>query len=135
MAAPGAKSRWLGFERKVELELEPLELGERIGLALIFASLCVESCGAVLFFGSGSLHVRGQTGWTGLALMLGGAGVFGLTVWLLQPHKAAKHAAHRFRHHVRKARRALREQAQPMTDAEFDALEDVVDRASTTFPG
>lgn len=112
------------------MELEPLALRDTIGLTLIFASLCVVSCGWALFFGSAWLHGHGETGYIGIALILGGGTAFGLTVWLLQPHKAAKHASHRLRHHARKLSRARREQAQPMTNAEFDALEDAVDRSS-----
>ncbi len=109
------------------MELEPLELRDTIGLTLIFVSLCVVSCGGVLFFGSAWWHVHGKTGYTGIALILGGGTTFWLTAWLLQPHKAAKHASHRLRHHAGKLRRARGEQARRMTDAEFDALEDEVD--------
>jgi hypothetical protein len=129
-----AESRRRAFERRVELELEPLALRDVTGLTLIFASLCVVSCGWVFFFGSAWLHVHGRTGYIGIALILGGATAFELTVWLLQPHKAAKHASHRLRHHARKLRGAGREQAQPMTNAEFDALEDAVDRSSAKSP-
>jgi hypothetical protein len=135
MDSSSAKSRRHAFERKVELELEPLELRDTIGLILVFASLCVDSCGGVLFYGGTWGHAHGATPYIGLALMLGGGTVFGLTMWLLQPHKAAKHASHRLRHHARKLSPARREQAQPMTDAEFDALEDAVDRDSTKSPG
>ena len=128
MAPIDGKSRLRIFERNVELELEPLELRDTIGLTLIFASLCVVSCGGVLFYGSGWLHVRGNTGWTGLALIIGGGAAFWLTVWWLQPHKAVKHASHRLRHHARKLR-PHRVQAPPaMTDAEFDAVEDALDQ-------
>lgn len=119
----------------VDLELEALDLRDTIGLTLIFASLCVESCGAVLFYGGTWGHVHGAIGYTGLALLLGGATVFGLTAWLLQPHKAAKHAMHRLRHHARKLSLGGREQPHRMTDAEFDALEDAVDRDATQSPG
>ncbi len=128
-----AKSRRRALERTVELELEPLELRDTIGLTLIFASLCVVSCGGVLFFGSAWMHVHGKIGYTGIALILGGGTAFGLTVWLLEPHRAAKHASHRLRHHARKLRPARREKAQRMTDAEFDALEDSIDRSSAKF--
>ena len=127
--SPDGKSRLRIFERNLELELEPLELRDTIGLTLIFASLCVVSCGAVLFYGSGSPHVRGATGWTGLALMLGGGTAFGLTAWLLQPHKAVKHASHRLRHRARTLR-PRRSRGRAMNDAQFDALEDQVDRSS-----
>jgi hypothetical protein len=69
MAPIDGKSRPRIFERNVELELEPLELRDTIGLTLIFACLCVVSCGGVLF-------------------ILGGGAAFGLIVWWLQPHKA-----------------------------------------------
>jgi hypothetical protein len=115
------------------LGLEPLPSRDVIGLTAIFASLCVVSCGAVLFFGSGALRLRGDTGWVGLGLWVGGAASFLLIVRLLEPHKAARHAAHRVRHHARKLRpsRAVREPEPEshMMDAEFDALEDAVDRA------
>lgn len=124
------RSRRRAFERTVELELEPLQLRDKIGLTLVFASLCVVSCGGVLFFGSAWLHVHGKTGYTGIALILGGGTAFGLTVWLLQPHKAAKHASHRLRHHARKLRHGRHAPTQLMTDAEFDALEDSVDRSA-----
>lgn len=130
MDSTNRPSKRRGLERKVELELEPLELRDKLGLTLIFASLCVVSCGGVLFFGSAWWHVHGRTGYTGIALILGGGTAFGLTVWLLEPHQAAKHASHRLRHHARKLRRPRREEAERMTDAEFDALEDAVDRSS-----
>jgi hypothetical protein len=113
---------------RVDFELEALDLRDTIGLALIFASVCVETCGAVLFYGGTWGHAHAATGYTGLALLLGGATVCGLTVRLLQPHKAATHAAHRLRHHARKLSPARREQPRRMTDAEFDSLEDAVDR-------
>jgi hypothetical protein len=100
-----------------ELGSEPLPWRDRIGLTLIFASLCVVSCGAVLFFGSASLHLHGRTGWTGLALILGGAAASTLTIGFLQPHKAAKHASHRLRYHARKLRPTHGEPAQSTTDA------------------
>lgn len=133
MDSTGPRSRRRAVQSAVELGLEPLELRDKIGLTLVFASLCVVSCGGVLFFGSASLHVRGGTGYTGIALILGGGAAFWLTLWLLQPHKAAKHAAHRLRHHARKLRGARHAGTQQMTDAEFDALEDAVDQ-STTAP-
>lgn len=126
------RSRRRGFETTVELALEPLELRDKIALTLIFASLCVVSCGGVLFFGSASLHVHGKTGYTGVALILGGGTVFALTLWLLEPRKAAKHASHRLRHHARKLRHTRHTRVELMTDAEFDALEDAVDRSSST---
>jgi hypothetical protein len=113
--------------RRVELELEALDLRDKIGLTMIFASLSVESCGAVLFYEGTWEHARGAIGYIGLALMIGGATVFGLTAWLLQPHKAAKHAVHRFRHHARKLSPVRREQPRQLTDAEFNALEDAQD--------
>jgi hypothetical protein len=134
MDSTGPRSRSRAFERTVELGLEPLQLRDKIGLTLVFASLCVVSCGGVLFFGSAWLHVHGKTGYTGIALILGGGTTFGLTVWLLEPHKAAKHASHRLRHHARKLRRARNARTQHMTDAEFDTLEDAVDRSSTKSP-
>jgi hypothetical protein len=121
------KSRLRVFERNVELELEPLELRDTIGLTLIFASLCIASCGGVLFYGSGWLHVHGDTGWIGLALILGGGVAFGLTAWWLQPHKAVRHASHRLRHHARKLRPQRAQPVPAMTDAEFDAVEDALD--------
>ena len=124
MAPTVGKSRLRVFERNVELGLEPLELRDAIGLTLIFATLCVVSCGGVLFYGSGWLHVHGRTGWIGLALILGGGAAFWLTVWWLEPHKAVKHASHRLRHHARKLRPHRVEAAPAMTDAEFDAVED-----------
>ncbi len=128
------RSRLRVFERNVELELEPLELRDAIGLTMIFASLCVVSLGAVLFYGSGSLHVRSATGWTGLALMLGGGTAFGLIVWLLQPHRAFIHASHRLRRRARNLR-PRRGQGRPaMTDAQFDSLEDDVDCLSADPP-
>ena len=133
MESVDPKSRRRALETKVELEFE-LELREKIALTLIFASLCVISCGGALFFGSAWWHVHGKTGYIGIALILGGGAAFGLTVWLLQPHKAAKHAAHRLRLHARKLGSARREQVQPMTAAEFQALEDAVDRSSTRSP-
>jgi hypothetical protein len=129
------KSRRGASEIRVDLELEALDLRDTIGLTLIFASLCVESCGAVLFYGGTWGHAHGAIGYTGLALLLGGATVLGLTVCLLQPHKAARHAMHRLRHHARKLSPARREQPQRMTDADFDALEDAVDRDATQSPG
>lgn len=127
MALTGGMSRLRAFERNVELELKPLELRDTIGLALIFASLCLVSCGSVLFFGGAWSHLQ-TTGYTGLALVLGGITAFGLTVRLLQPHKAVKHASHRLRHHARKLR-PDRTQAEPaMTDSEVDAIEDAFDR-------
>lgn len=72
MGSTDPKSRRRAFERTVELELEPLELGDKIGLRLIFASLCVMACGGVLFYGSAWLHVHGRTGYTGIALILAG---------------------------------------------------------------
>jgi hypothetical protein len=129
------KSRRGASEITVDLELEALDLRDTIGLTLIFASLCVESCGVVLFYGGTWGHSHGAIGYVGLALLLGGATVFGLTVWLLQPHKAAKHAMHRLRHHARKLSPARREQPQRMTDAEFDAIEDAVDRDATQSQG
>lgn len=134
MDSPDPRSRRRALEGSAELGLEPLPLRDKIGLTLVFASLCVVSCGAVLFFGSASLHVHGETGYTGLALILGGGTSFVLTVWLLEPHKAAKHASHRLRHHARKLSPARRARAQLMTDAEFDALEDAVDRSSAKSP-
>lgn len=129
------KSRRRASEMTVDLELEALDLRDKIGLTLIFASLCVESCGAVLFYGGTWGHLHGAIGYTGLALLLGGATVFALTVSLLQPRKAAKHAIHRLRHHARKLSPARREPPQRVTDAEFDALEDAVDRDATQSPG
>jgi hypothetical protein len=129
---PNSRSR--AFEGTAELGLEPLGLRDTIALTLIFASLCVVSCGGVLFFGSAWWHVHGMTGYVGIALILGGSTAFGLTVWLLEPHKAAKHASQRLRHHARNLRGSDREQAEPMTDAEFDALEDVVDRSPPKSP-
>jgi hypothetical protein len=70
MAPIERRARLRFFERNVEMELEPLEVRDTIGLTLIFASLCVVSCGAVLFYGSGWLHVHGKTGWTGVTLIL-----------------------------------------------------------------
>ena len=96
-----AKSRRGASEIRADLELEALDLRDTIGLTLIFASLCVESCGAVLFYGGTWGHLHASLGYTGLALLLGGAAVFGLTAWALQPHKAAKHAMHRLRHHAK----------------------------------
>jgi hypothetical protein len=128
------RSRLRVFERNVELELQPLNIRDTIGLTLMFASLCVVSCGGVLFYGSGSLHLRGGTGWTGLALILGAGAAFGLIVWLMQPHKAAKHASHRLRHHAGKLRRPRAQAPPAMTDAEFDALEDEVDHLSARPP-
>jgi hypothetical protein len=115
-----------------ELELVPLGRRDGIGLFLICASLCVVSCGGVLFFGSADLHVRGRTGFTGLALILGGCVVYGLTAWLLEPHESAKHASHRIRHHARRLRGADRGEVQSMTDDEFNELEDRVQRSSRT---
>jgi hypothetical protein len=112
----------------LNVELEPLELRDTIGLTVIFASLCVVSCGGVLFYGSGWLHVHGKTGWTGLALMLGGGAAVWLTVQWLQPHKAVKHASHRLRHHARKLRPYRTQAAPSMTDADFDAVEDALDQ-------
>lgn len=127
MTASDGKSRLRDFGRNAELELEPLELRDTIGLTLLFASLCIVSCGGVLFYGSGSLHVHGDTGWIGLALILGGGAAFGLTVWWLQPHKAIRHASHRLRHHAHKLRPHRAQAAPAMTDAEFDAVEDALD--------
>jgi hypothetical protein len=134
MDSTDAKSRRRAFERTIELELEPLELRDTIGLTLIFASLCVVSCGSVLFFGSAWSHLHGNSGYIGIALLLGGGMSFGLTLWLLEPRKAARHASHRLRHHARKLRRTRREPARPMTNAEFDALEDAVDQSSAKSP-
>jgi hypothetical protein len=120
---------------RVDFELEALDLRDTIGLTLIFASLCAGTCGAVLFYGGTWGNAHGAIGYTGLALLLGGVTVFGLTLRLLQPHKAAKHAAHRLRHHARKLSLTSREQPRRMTDAEFDALEDAVDRDATQSPG
>lgn len=127
------KSRRRTLETKVELEFE-LELRDKIALTLIFASLCVVSCGSALFFGSAWSHLHGKTGYIGIALILGGGTAIGLTLWLLEPRKAAKHASHRLRLHARKLRSARREQVQTMTAAEFQALEDAVDRSSTQSP-
>jgi len=132
MGSETGKSRFRLFERDIELEIEPLELRDTIGLILIFASLCVVSCGGVLFYGSAALRVHGRPGWTGLALILGGSAAFALVVWRLQPHKAVKHASHRLRYHARKLRQG---QTQPMTDVEFNALEDAVDRSATQTQG
>jgi hypothetical protein len=129
------KSRPGAQRTAADLELEALDRRDTIGLILIFVSLCVESCGGVLFFGGTWGHARGAIGYVGLALIVGGATVFCLTVWLLQPHKAARHAAHRLRHHARKLSAARREQPRSMTDAEFDALEDAVDRDATQPSG
>jgi hypothetical protein len=128
VSSSGGKPRLRRFERNVELELMPLELRDRIGLTLVFASLCVVSCGGVLFFGSAWWHVHGETGYIGLALILGGSAVFALVLWLLEPHKAVKHASHRLRHHARKLRAGHAETGPGMTDAEVDAIEDAFDR-------
>jgi hypothetical protein len=128
MAPPDGRSRLRLFERNLALELEPLDLRDTIGLTLTFASLCVVSCGGVLFYGSGALRVHGSTGWIGLALMLGGGLAYGLTIWWLQPHKAVKHASHRLRHHARKMRPQRLRPEPTMTDAEFEAVEDALDQ-------
>lgn len=130
MAPTGGKSPPRNSERDIELELKPLERRDTIGLTLIFVSLCVVSCGGVLFFGSAWWHVHGTTGWIGLALILGGGTAFWLTVQLLQPHKAAKHASHRLRHHARILRPHRAQAGQDMTDSEVDAIEDAFDRQS-----
>jgi hypothetical protein len=74
------KSRPGASELRVDLELEALALRDKIGLTLIFASSCVGVCGAVLFYGGTWGHAHGEIGYTGLALLLGGYTVFGLTV-------------------------------------------------------
>ncbi len=81
-----------------------------------------------MFRGAAWGHARGATGYVGLALVVGGTAVLGLTVWLLEPHKALRHALHRVRHHARKLGPVRREPPTPMSDEEFDALEDQVDR-------
>jgi hypothetical protein len=104
------------------LEFVPLPRRDAIGLTLALAGFCVASCGAILW------HLPGTAGYVGLGLLCGGFTMFSLTIWLLQPHKAAKHAAHRFRHHARKVGRQHTPTSAPeMTDAEFDALEDALD--------
>ena len=128
----GRRSRLRGFERNVELELEPIATSDAIGLVALFASLCVVSCGAVMFYGSDWSPTYDPIGWVGLALIVGGGAAFSLIMWLLQPHKAAKHATHRLRFHARKLRTrtgAGPDHPSQMTDAQFDALEDEVDRA------
>lgn len=110
-----------------ELALEPLSLRDKIGLTLVFLSLCVVSLGGALFFG-GAWGDHRSTGTIGGAVALGGGAVFVLTVWWLQPHKAAKHASHRLRHHARRLRFARGQGSHPMSEAEFDALEDAADR-------
>lgn len=120
----GRRSRLRFFERDVELELEPLELRDTIGVTLIFASLCVVSYGGVLFFGGTSWRIHGETAWTGLWLILGGGTAFSLVIWRLQPHKSVKHASHRFRHHARKLRPRRVAAGPAMTDAQVDAIED-----------
>jgi len=123
------ESRLRAFERNVELELVPLELGETLGLVLIFASFCVESCGGIMFYYGVWGHVHGKTPYTGLALVLAGAVAFGLTFWAVQPHKAAKHATHRLRHHVRKLHSARAAPGRAaMADSEVDAIADSLDR-------
>jgi hypothetical protein len=134
MSPVGGKSWFRTFERNLELELQPLTLRDTIGLTLTFASLCLVSCGGVLLFGGVWLHVRGETAWTGLWLVLGGSAAFALIVRLLQPHKAVKHASHRLRHHARKLRGNRARPAPAMTDAEFDALEDEVDSLASEPP-
>jgi hypothetical protein len=128
------KSRFRTWERNFELEHAPLDLKDVIGLWLTFGSLCVVSSGGVLLFGGVWLHVHGKTAWTGLWLVLGGSAAFSLIVWLLQPHKAAKHASHRLRHHAGKLRRSRAQREPAMTDAQFDALEDEVDRQAAEPP-
>jgi hypothetical protein len=134
MSPASGKPRFRTWERNFELEHAPLDLKDVIGLWLIFGSLCVVSCGGVLLFGGVWLHVRGKTAWTGLWLVLGGSTAFGLTIWRLQPHKAVKHASHRLRHHARKLRRGRAQPEPAMTDSQFDALEDEVDRLAAEPP-
>lgn len=123
------------FERNAELELAPLAVRERIELTLLFVGLCIESGGATLWSGAVRLDVRGSTPWIGLWVMLGGIVLYCLMFWLMQPHKAAKHAAHRVRHHTRKLRpHPAVPKAPPMTEAQFEALEDAVDRAASETP-
>ena len=130
MGSDDVKSRFRVFETDAELELAPLARREGIELTLLFAGLCIESAGGVLLFGGIWAHLRGTTAWIGLWLVLGGIVLFGLMFWLLQPHKAAKHAAHRVRHHARKLRARRPPAAPPMTEAQFDALEDAVERSA-----
>ncbi len=79
MDSTDAKSRRRASVRAAELELEPLALRDTIGLTLTFASLCVVSCGWVLFFESAWLHGHGETCYIGIALILGGAHASALT--------------------------------------------------------
>lgn len=123
------------FERNAELEFAPLAVRERIELTLLFVGLCIEAGGATLWFGAVWSNVRGNTSWIGFWVMLGGIVWFCLLFWLMQPHKAAKHAAHRARHHARKLRpRPAVPKAPPMTEAQFEALEDAVDAAANETP-
>lgn len=118
----GAGSR---LRRSPRPGLEPLPTRDRLGLALIGLSGGAEACGSFMWLG------RGSIGWVGAALVAGGAVGICLTLWWLEPHKAAKHVGHRIRHHARNAqerRRKARQRSQPtMTDAEFEALEDALE--------
>lgn len=134
----GRRSRLRVLERDVELELEPIATSDAIGLVGIFASLCVVFCGGVMFYGSGWSRSYDPIGWVGLALIAGGGAAFGLVMWLLEPHKAARHATHRLRFHARRLRTRTAtgpDHPSQMTDAEFDALEDEVDRTRPDEPG
>ncbi len=68
----GRGSRFRAFERNAELELEPLATSDAIGLFAIFVSLCVVSCGGVMFYGSDWSPTYDPIGWVGLALIIGG---------------------------------------------------------------
>ncbi len=105
------------------MALEPLSVRDRVGLTLIGFSLCVASCGGIMW------HGRGATARVGDAMLAAGLVASALTIWWLEPHKAAKHATHRLRYHIRNAREWRRQRPQPvMTDAEFDAIENALER-------
>jgi hypothetical protein len=134
MGSGSRKSRFRVLETDAELELAPLALREGIELTLLLRGLCIESAGAILLFGGVSSHLHGNTAWIGLWLVLGGILLFLLMFWLLQPHKAAKHAVHRMRHHARRLQPRRAPAARPMTEAQFEALEDAVDHSAAESP-
>lgn len=112
-----------GSRAAASLSFKPLPVRDRVGLTLLFFGVSVGGCGWYMFLG------RGDTARIGGGLAAVGCVVVILAEWWLQPHRAARHAGYRLRHHARNAsqwrRQAPSQWARPaLTDAEFEAIED-----------